>query len=730
MATLVFSAIGTALGGPLGGVIGALVGRQVDSAIIGNGHVRGPRLKELEVTTSSYGSVISRHYGRMRVPGTIIWSTDLRETSETRGGKNRPDVTTYSYSVSFAVALASRPIAGVGRIWADGRLLRGEAGDLKVPGRMRIYTGQSDQAPDPAIAAKEGTANCPAHRGLAYLVFEDLDLSEFYNRLPTMTFEVIADETGFSLADIVEEVLDDADADVSLTELSGFTCDGPIAETLSQLQPIFAIDADANGPRMVFARERLQESVTSLPETAISVEDGAFGGNSGYARQRSPSRERSPEILRYYDIDRDYLPGLQRSVGRPGPGQPQSIDISAAMSAANARALVEKLKQNANWFRDRLSWRCSQLDPSVAPGAIVIVPGQPGRWRVEEWEWRQEGVELSLRRVVPTGADAVPSGPTEPGRINPVTDLPAPPTTLVAFELPWDGIGSASIPQIYAATSSSGTNWSGAALFADDGSGELQSLGPSGRTRSIMGVAFDALAASNPLLIDRTNFVTIQLIGDDMNLTNATNAQLAAGWNRALLGTEILQFARAEALGGGLWRLSGLIRGRGGTEAAVSTHAPGEHFVLLDQKPRVLNAGLVGTVTGTEVVAVGQGDVEPVSSPITMHGATLKPLPPVHGRSDWLEDGSLRITWIRRARGAWHWSDGIDLPLVEDWERYIISFGAVDAAVATWLLDTSELLLQSSQVGDLLAANPEGHFLVRQQGSFAISDPLPIATPS
>jgi hypothetical protein len=247
MATLVFGAIGTALGGPLGGALGALLGQQVDNAIIGNGHVRGPRLKELEITASSYGSAIARHYGRMRVPGTIIWSTDLEEASATSGGKNRPDVTTYSYSVSFAVALASRPITGVGRIWADGRLLRGEAGDLKVPGTMRIYTGQSDQPPDPVIAAKEGVANCPAYRGLAYVVFEDLDLSEFYNRLPALTFEVIADDGGFSLADIVDDMLDDADADVPLAELSGFTCEGPLAETLNQLQPIFPIDTDANG---------------------------------------------------------------------------------------------------------------------------------------------------------------------------------------------------------------------------------------------------------------------------------------------------------------------------------------------------------------------------------------------------------------------------------------------------------------------------------------------------
>jgi hypothetical protein len=72
MATLVFTAIGTAIGGPLGGAIGALIGRQVDGAIIGSGSREGPRLSELSVTTSSYGAVMARHYGQMRVAGSII----------------------------------------------------------------------------------------------------------------------------------------------------------------------------------------------------------------------------------------------------------------------------------------------------------------------------------------------------------------------------------------------------------------------------------------------------------------------------------------------------------------------------------------------------------------------------------------------------------------------------------------------------------------------------------
>ena len=123
MATIVFTALGTMLGGPIGGLIGAVAGQAVDSSLFG-GSVQGPRLNSLAITTSAYGSAISRHFGTMRVAGSIIWATNLVEHSQTTGGKGSPSVTTYTYTSSFAVALASRPIIGIGRIWADGNLLR------------------------------------------------------------------------------------------------------------------------------------------------------------------------------------------------------------------------------------------------------------------------------------------------------------------------------------------------------------------------------------------------------------------------------------------------------------------------------------------------------------------------------------------------------------------------------------------------------------------------------
>ena len=723
MATLVFTALGTAIGGPLGGVVGALVGGQVDSALLGSGSVKGPRLKELDVTTSSYGTPLARHFGRMRAPGTVIWSTDLNESSDTDGGKNRPDVTTYSYSVSFAVALSSRRVDTVGRIWADGKLMRGAQGDLKVGGEMRFYPGNDDQEPDPLILAAEGADRAPAFRGIAYVVFEDLDLSEYYNRLPTLTFEIISGDE-VNLAQVVGEVIDQSDAEITLAGLSGYSADGPVIDALRPLAAVYPIDADSGPERLTITRERLQNNTVQLPEPAIYVDDDAFGGRSGFARRRSPVSMRPPEVLRYYDVERDYQPGIQRALGRPGPGQPETIELAASLGADAARQLIEQARRRIDWSRDRIAWRSAELDPAIGPGTIVSLPGRDGRWRVDEWEWRAGGIELGLGRVVPTGADIVPALPTDGGQFEPPVDAPTPPSELEAFELPWDGRGSGDTPAIFAAVSSSGSTWAGAALYAEDGAGELTSLGSSGRARSVIGSAATVLPPANPLLIDRSSSLDVSLVSTDFELPSATARQLSTGANRAIVGDEIIQFAFAQPLGDARWRLSGLLRGRGGTEAKVDTHIVGERFVLLDQRIVALDAAIVGPADDVAIVAVGRGDVSPIESRIALRGITVRPLSPVHPRIHTLDDGSLTLRWTRRARGAWLWLDGVETPLHEEAEHYQVIFGDLRAPTAVWLRSTPELVLSLSELEGLNANLPGGKFHVRQHGSYAVSPPL------
>jgi len=727
MATLLFSAVGTALGGPLGGAIGALVGRQVDGAIFGGGSRQGPRVSDLKLTTSSYGMPIPRHFGRMRIAGQIIWATDLVEHRERQGGgKGKPSITTYSYTASFAVALSSRPIMSVGRIWADGKLLRGAAGDLKTGGTLRVHTGAGDQPPDPLIAAAEPAGQCPAHRGTAYAVFEDLQLGDYGNRIPTLSFEVFADQGQLALDRVFADLIEDVDAALPLHDLLGFSVEGPLIDLLVAFDPLIPIACDACDERLAIRPDRLQGPPLALPEAAISTNPNDFGGKRGFALRRGEPAEQPIGVLRYYDVSLDYQPGTQRAAGRPLPGQPRTIELPAALEAESARTLLTAAARTAQWGRQTLAWRVVELDPVVRPGAIVTVPDHPGQWRVNAWEWRDSGIDLTLARLSPLAA--IPAGAADSGRSNLALDAPLTGTLLAAVELPWDGNASTPMPLIVAYPSSAGATWPGAALYVDQGDGALQPLGPSGRNRAVIGQAETALGFASPLRFDRAGSVTVRLAASDLPLHDATMRQLAMGANRALLGSEIIQFAQAAPLGAGRWTLSGLLRGRGGTEAAVAGHVPGEAFVLLDGG-LALDPAAIGTAPQAALAAIGLADPAPVTAGIALRGIGGRPLSPVHGWSVAAADGAWQLGWTRRARGGWLWQDGGDAPLGEQAEAYEIEYGASGAMIARWTTASPGLNLTGSEAVGLLAAAPAGIFTIRQRGDRGLSQSLTIPHP-
>ena len=213
MATLVLSAAGASLGGALGPIgaaagrlAGKLAGNFIDRALFGGPRgtrsVEGPRLADLDVMASTEGAPVPRVYGRARLAGQVIWATRLEEMVSTRsetagGGKgdlfggsggtsagSTTTTTTYSYFANFAVGLCEGEIGRVARVWADGKPL-----DTASIG-FRVYRGTQDQPADGLIVAKEGAANAPAYRGLAYVVFERLPLAPFGNRIPQLSFEI------------------------------------------------------------------------------------------------------------------------------------------------------------------------------------------------------------------------------------------------------------------------------------------------------------------------------------------------------------------------------------------------------------------------------------------------------------------------------------------------------------------------------------------------------------
>lgn len=722
MATLVFSAVGTLLGGPIGGAIGALAGRQVDAMIFAPSARQGPRLNELSLSASSYGLAVPRQHGSVRTGGQVIWATDLVEQSSRQGGgKGRAATVTYSYAASFAVAVSSRPITGIGRIWADGKLLRGAAGDLKVGGTLRVYNGHADQQPDPLMLAAEG-GSCPAYRGLAYLVFEDLQLADYGNRIPTLSFEVFADAGPLNLQTILGPVIPDCAATMPLAGLDGLTMESSAGDLLRQLDPLFPLDCDACDTLLTIRPERAKAMPILLPQPAVSLASDDFGQQSGFVRNRSLDGEAPFSVLRHYDPERDYQPGAQRSQILIAKGQSRVLDLPATITATAARSLIESASRRGAWARHKLAWRVNQLDPAVRPGSLVTLPGEPGKWQVKAWEWRSEGIELQLVRVAPDWPSAISM--SDPGRVGRDPDIVPGPTSLVAFELPWDGNPATPLPQIFAAAGGD-AGWSGASLLVDQGDGTLRPLGSTGRANAILGTCSDALPNASPLLFDRSSFVTIALANPDATLGDATIRQLAQGANRALLGDEIIQFTTARPLGGGRWTLSGLLRGRGGTEHATASHIAGEPLVILTGPLIPLDPALIGP-TGATIAAAGLADPAPTFSQIRLAGLGWRPLAPVHGVGTFTTGGALDLHWIRRARGGWGWDDSVDLPVNEQREAYLVEFGTADAPFARWDCAVPRLHIAASEWLTLAAASPGGAFFVRQIGDRAASLPLVI----
>lgn len=207
MASLVLGAVGSALGAgfggtilglsgaAIGGMIGSSIGSVIDSALVASlspgQRIEGARLDSLRITSATEGTVIPRLFGRMRLGGNIIWATDFTEEVNTtssggKGGGPKVTTTEYIYSASFAVGLTEGPITGIGRIWADGK-------PMDMTGvTWRWYPGNEVQTADPVIAAKMGASSTPAHRGLAYVVFESLALTAYGNRIPQLSFEIFA----------------------------------------------------------------------------------------------------------------------------------------------------------------------------------------------------------------------------------------------------------------------------------------------------------------------------------------------------------------------------------------------------------------------------------------------------------------------------------------------------------------------------------------------------------
>lgn len=194
--------VGAAIGFYFGGFQGAQIGYALGSAVGGYvdpTKIQGPRLSDRAVQVSSYGATIPIIYGGDCGTGNIIWSTDLVEHDVESDGKGGgPVVVNHTYSVSCAILIGEGPIQGIRRIWADAKLIYDVSEDASEQTQLAsvifsdyfvFYKGDDSQLPDPTMEAELGVGNVSAYRGYSYIVFTDIPLQDYGNRIPSFRFE-------------------------------------------------------------------------------------------------------------------------------------------------------------------------------------------------------------------------------------------------------------------------------------------------------------------------------------------------------------------------------------------------------------------------------------------------------------------------------------------------------------------------------------------------------------
>jgi hypothetical protein len=550
------------------------------------------------------------------------------------------------------MAVSRGPISDIGRIWADGRLLRREDGVFLEDTVFRVHSkGQAE--PDPLISAAEGETLVPAYRHLSYVVFEGLDLGPFGNRIPSLSFEVLADEG--RVLDWLEELTAPLGA-----RLIGGSAGPAVSGFTAWLDPAgddIATLLGAAGARSGSRDGRL--AIVATPTlVGVSVDDIIHDGPDAEEPGRLTQDPRPSGLgLSFSDSERDYQLGWQQEV-RGGRGEAASLSWPLASSASTARAIAARLLQEADAGAERLSVTLPHRFLTVSVGDHVRF-GDEVSWEITGRDIRGISVRVELRRV----AASLFSGaiPTDPGRVLEGPAQAAPPTVAVVIEPPMP-ITASVIAGSLLIVASGGDGWRGAEVSLLEGGEEV----PVGTVAQLQpfGILMTEIAGAPTTIWDeRTSLVLDVSAGTGLFQTRSARAILDGG-GLLSVGEELIQYREAHSTGPGTVRLTGLLRGRFGTPSGAASVGT---LVMSVSRTGWAPIQMEAEALGRELPILVAGAGDPVGGSLLVHrmvGAAWAPFAPVHVQTDRLPDGTLVSSWVGRHRANWRWeiaeTDGSD----------------------------------------------------------------------
>lgn len=696
MATLILSAAGAAVGGPIGSAVGTFLGRQVDRSL-----ARRPqsRLTDWRAPSSRYGEPIPATLGRMRVAGVVLWAgPPVVTTTISKNGSGQ------GLSVSFAYGLSSGPIKAVHRIWADGRLIRDEQGRQDVTFELRLHQGDEDQASDPLIASILGEELAPAYRGIAYLVFENFDLSSFGNRLPLLTVEVVGDAGPLAAEEVCRQALRlTGEIGGSAHELEGVALVGDDkAEAMSPLCEAFST---------TFGYDGTHWSIEDAPAYHAIEEQFWIGNDVDAAFRVAPVGDLPTKVsLRFFDPEIDFAAG-EKSARLPGPERLRRVEIPAALGGDRAKAVAAELltewtnEGSELWLQLPLTHARIQLGDEVGQAA-------EGTKRFRVCEKRIEGTSVTLR--IERARPVISSLTSDSGGVIGARLFKRSPLSIVMIELPGDMFDSDLKVGILSAGGHSPYQPLPVVVSS---AGDEQQMSTA-LVAAPMGELMEALEPAPGLTFDRRNSLFIKFAWDPL-LTSCNEDALLQGANLLRIGDEFLQFATASLVGDSTYRLSEFLRGRFDSEVKAE-HPTGTRVALLDPAAMTtlkVPPDRIGSTMTARVL--GPDGIEEVTS-LRLIGLGIRPWKPAHVTTTQGQEG-LSLSWVRCCKEGGPWLDGVDAPIGASREAYdVLLSDASGKSLQMQVTDTKALFADEEL--RVLGARP-WRLEVRQLGDFVASEP-------
>ena len=545
-----------------------------------------------------------------------------------------------------------------------------------------------------------------------------------------------ADALGVPLSDIADDIasrvglstISDVDSNQLDDSVLGFVISDrmPARRALESLAPLYFFDVREED----FVVQFLKRGAGPLASIA-DVDLGARRpGAQGFVAPISELRRQELDLPReievvFADPAADHQTNtqrFQRISEAVSTRKRLRFNLPVVMAASEAAQRVERLGYQFWTERSHYELSLSRRHMRLTPGDVVVV--DEGTDAIEMRITRIDSGPDGILRIAGLASDAqlykggAAVGAAALGVPGQSLDA-ASPTSLYVIDLPLlrdrdDGLC------LYMAGGASGAgSWSGASIHKSaDGFNYDPVAALSADRNAVHGYTLDVLAAGSHTRWDRINSVTLRLLRGA--LSSRSELEVLNGANALMVGNEYLQFAEATLNADGSYRLSNLLRGRRGTEWAVSDHVRGEPVILASAAHWIkepLSPAEIGAKRYFKAITVG-GNLQGTNRSLIFQGRSLMPLAPVHLRAslgtapqDWT------LTWVRRTRIGGAWANNIGtVALGEESERYDLEIlnGTDVVRSITGLSTTSALYSESQQISDFGSVQTDLHFRVYQ----------------